>query len=151
MVTWRILLKRMTITRKLIGGTLTMLAVSVVSGYLTSRIVGQVRDLAGHGLTNASKVMDSVGSLNTRMALVRFAQRGVLLYTAVGDAQEASAQKQRLLDTFRDIHTNIAEVRPLLNKEESRHSLDLFESVVNNYEQLSRELVADAESGHVPE
>ena len=141
----------MTITRKLIGGTLTMLAVSVVSGYLTSRIVGQVRDLAGHGLTNATKVMDSVGSLNTRMALVRFAQRGVLLYTAVGDAQEAAAQKQRLADTFRDIHANIAQVRPLLNKDESRRALESFDAAVARYEQLSRELVGDAETGHVPD
>jgi hypothetical protein len=72
--------RRMTIGKKLIGGFLTMLAVSAVSGYLTSRIIGQVRDLAGHGLTNSTKIMDSVGALNTRMALVRFAQRGVLLY-----------------------------------------------------------------------
>jgi methyl-accepting chemotaxis protein len=141
----------MTIAKKLIGGTMAMLLVSVVSGYLTSRIVGQVRDLAGHGLTNASKVMDSVGALNTRMALVRFAQRGVLLYTLAGDAQEASAQKQRLSDTFREIHANVAELRPLVNTEDSRRSLDSFETTVNRYEELSHELVADAEAGHVPE
>ena len=99
---------RMTIGKKLIGGTLTMLAVSAVSGYITSRIVGEVRDLAGRGLTNASKVMDSVGALNTRMALVRFAQRGVLLYTLAGDTEEAAAQEKRLDATFREIHANIA-------------------------------------------
>jgi methyl-accepting chemotaxis protein len=144
-------LRRMTIGKKLIGGTLTMLAVSAVSGYITSRIVAEVRDLAGHGLTNASKVMDSVGKLNTRMALVRFAQRGVLLYTLAGDSEEAAAQEKRLDATFREIHANIAELRPLLNAEGSSHSLDEFELTVNQYEALSRELVADANQGHVPE
>ena len=144
-------MRQMTIGKKLIGGTLTMLAVSAVSGYITSRIVGEVRDLAGHGLTNASKVMDSVGTLNTRMALVRFAQRGVLLYTMAGDADEAAAQEKRLDTTFREIHANITELRPLLNAEASVHFLDEFESTVNRYEELSHELVADAAAGHVPD
>ena len=108
-------LRQLTIAKKLIGGFLTMLAVSAVSGYLTGRIIGQVRDLAGHGLTNSTKIMDSVGALNTRMALVRFAQRGVLLYTLAGDTPEASGQRKRLDDTFREIHANIAELGPLVN------------------------------------
>jgi len=141
----------MTIGRKLIGGALTMLAVSAVSGYLTSRIIVQVRDLAGNGLTNASKTMDSVGALNTHMALVRFAQRGVLLYTMAGDAEEASAQKKRLNDTFREIYANLKDLRLLVNAEASRQSLDKFESAVNRYEELSRELVADAAAGRVPD
>jgi methyl-accepting chemotaxis protein/methyl-accepting chemotaxis protein-1 (serine sensor receptor) len=141
----------MTIGKKLIGGFLTMLAVSAVSGYLTGRIIGQVRDLAGHGLTNASKIMDSVGALNTRMALVRFAQRGVLLYTLAGDAEEASGQRKRLDDTFREIHANVAELRPLVNSEASRHSLEHFESVVNQYEETSHQLVAEASDGRVPQ
>ena len=141
----------MTIGSKLIGGSLTMLAVSAVSGYLTSRIIGQVSDLAGHGLTNASKIMDSVGALNTRMALVRFAQRGVLLYTLAGDSEEASSQRKRLDDTFREIHANVAELRPLVNTEASRHSLEIFESVVNSYEAASHQLVAEAAAGRVPQ
>lgn len=141
----------MTISRRLLGGTLTMLAVSAVSGYLTSGIVTQVRDLAGHGLTDASKTMDSVGALNTRMALVRFAQRGVLLYTMAGDKEEAAAQTKRLDDTFREIHGNLAELRPLVNAEASRQSLDKFESAVNRYEELSREVVSDAGAGRVPD
>jgi hypothetical protein len=141
----------MTIAKKLTGGMLTILAVSAASGYLTSRIVGQVRDLAGHGLTNASKIMDSVGALNTRMALVRFAQRGVLLYTLAGDAGEAAAQRKRLSDTFREIHANVAELRPLVNTEGSRRALQSFESAVKVYEELSQELVADAAAGRVPD
>jgi hypothetical protein len=103
----------MTISRKLYGAALTMLVVSVAAGYLTSHIIGQVRDLAGHGLTNASKVMDSVGALNTRMALVRFAQRGVLLYTLARDASEAGSQKKRLDDTFREISRECGRIAPL--------------------------------------
>jgi hypothetical protein len=139
----------MTIGRKLVGGALTIVAVSAVSGYFTNRIIAQVRDLAGHGLTDASRTMDSVGALNTRMALVRFAQRGVLLYTMAGDGAEASAQKTRLNDTFGEIHATVAALRPLVNTEASRQSLDRFESAVNRYQELSRELVADASAGRV--
>jgi methyl-accepting chemotaxis protein/methyl-accepting chemotaxis protein-1 (serine sensor receptor) len=138
---------RMTIGKKLWGGTLTIVAVSAASGYFTSRIIGQVRDLAGSGLTNATKTMDSVGNLNTRLAMVRFAQRGVLLYTLAVDAGEAAAQQKRLSDTFTEIRANLVELRPLVNTVGARQSLERFGAALDRYEELSREVVADSVAG----
>ena len=137
----------MTIGKKLLGGTLTIVAVSAVSGYFTSRIIGQVRDLAASGLTRATKTMDSVGTLNTRLAMVRFAQRGVLLYTLAADAGEVATQQKRLDGTFIEIRANLAELRPLVNTPGARLSLDKFEAALNLYEELSREVVADSLAG----
>jgi len=137
----------MTIGRKLLGGTFTILAVSALSGYFTSNIVSQVRDLAGSGLTNATKTLDSLGALNTSLAMVRFAQRGVLLYAMAGDATESAAQVKRLGDTFADIRTNIVRLRALVTTESERTSLGQFENELNRYEEFSRELVQDAADG----
>jgi methyl-accepting chemotaxis protein len=109
--------------------------------------VERVRDLAGAGLDNAIKTLDSVGALNTSLAMVRFAQRGVLLYSIAGDATESAAQVKRMGDTFSEIRANAVRLRTLLNTDSGRSSLDRLESELNRYEELSRELVQDASDG----
>lgn len=89
-----------------------MLVLARLLGYGWRSSVVSMRQEAEQGLAPSAQALELVGGLNTSLANMRFAQRGVVLFSMAKEEKDVTAQTKRL-------ETEAANVRQLCTKLEA--------------------------------
>jgi methyl-accepting chemotaxis protein/methyl-accepting chemotaxis protein-1 (serine sensor receptor) len=141
----------MTIITKVGAGIGAILAVSLAANIAALDTLGTVRGLAEQSMTRSAKVLELTGAMTTNLAMVRFAQRGILLYTMAKEPEEAAAQRQRLGASMSAIRQNLEGLKPLVNSPDAKADLSTFEQALGNYQELTNEILRNVDSGQLAE
>jgi hypothetical protein len=141
----------MTIVTKVGTGIAAIFAVSMVADFAAILTLGSIRKAADQSITRSSKVLELTGAMTTNLAMTRFAQRGILLYTLAKEREEAAAQSPRLKTSLEALRGNLEAMRVLVNSPEGEADLAEFERALRGYEQLATEIVTDVDAGRLPE
>ncbi|HEX5228408.1 MAG TPA: methyl-accepting chemotaxis protein [Bryobacteraceae bacterium] len=128
----------------LIGFAISTAAAGIASGFALYAI-GAIRSTANIEMQHSFAALSLVGKLNTSTANMRFAQRGVILFT-LNKSQDAAPQFQNFLKEAAGIRQTEKDLEPLLNPSELV-VLRKFDGALQNYLDLFVGIKRLAEEG----
>jgi hypothetical protein len=139
----------MTSLGKLAAAISGMMVVSLTADLVAIRTIATVRTAAVQNMTKSARMLELAGAMSTGLAMTRFAQRGILLYTMAREPTEASAQKLRMRASLNSIRHSLEATRPLIDSPQMGAELEEFEQALNNYQELAAEIVRDVDAGRL--
>jgi methyl-accepting chemotaxis protein len=138
---------KLTIPRRLMGCFGAMLLLTMALAYSSFRTASNVQAVSDRAIQQTARALEVVGEINTHLANLRFAQRGVVLYSLAQDAREAEGQHARFEKEVATITASLAEMRPLLSDAARLRSVDEFGAAFRSYTEIVRQAMAAAYAG----
>jgi len=125
---------RVTIGKKLLACFTTMLGLSIVLSYSAMHGIGTVRDLLRSAIGRDAKSLDIISQIKNSSTKMRFAQRGVVLYSMSGDLERAEKNRKDFQAIRKQVVDNIQNLRPLLVDARSQTAGREMESILVKYD-----------------
>lgn len=135
---------------KLLGGLATVLAAAVASSVSSLVMTGRLNNVAESGMNHAAQAAKLASKLEAVGSNIRFAQRGVLLYAAVGVPDESDIQVKAFNTGVSQAESLGAQLRPLLAQEEEGR-LDGYQEALRSYGAVFVEVKALRDQGALKE
>ena len=137
---------KLTIPRRLMGCFGSILLLTMALAYSSFRTAFNVQLVSDRAIQQTARALEVVGEINTHLANLRFAQRGVILYSMAQDAVEAEGQRARFDKEVATVRASLIEMRPLLNDARVQ-SVDEFGAAFRAYTEIGQQVIGTALSG----
>jgi methyl-accepting chemotaxis protein len=141
----------MTIGKKLMTAVGAMLASAATLGYVGLNSISTFKDLVDNDVEKTVRKISLADAVVAASAQMLSAQRAVLLATVDKDPADGAAQEAAFQQAAASIRASLAEIQPLLTKEESRKLVADILSSVSQWEPHQQEISRQAAAGNLAE
>lgn len=115
-----------------------MLVLTIVLSYSAMRGIGTVRDLLRSAINRDAKSLDIISQVKNSSTKMRFAQRGVVLYSMSGDQTLADKNRSEFQSSQQAVVQNLQDLRPLLVDARSQSAGSAMEAILAKYDESFR-------------
>ncbi len=136
----------MTIGKKLIACFGGMLAFTLILGYTSMRAVNRTQDLLRSAIERDVKELDLVGQIQNSTTTMRFAQRGVVLYSMSGDTARADKNRKDFLTERDEVQGRLQSLKTMVASEQGQRAVTDMQSILAKYSE-SFEQISKASAG----
>jgi methyl-accepting chemotaxis protein len=123
----------MTIGRKLTIGFAGMALLTLVLSYFSLSAIGSLGGSLDMAISQNAKKLDLVGGIETDLAKLRIAQRGVIMYTYAHDTAHVETNKKLFEATKSDMTEKLESIRPLLRTQQSQDAANAIGTALAKY------------------
>ncbi len=142
---------QVTIGKKLAACFAMMGVLSVAMGVCTWVYIAKLKNELDTAVHRAAKKVEIMADIKTAALTFRLAQRGILLFSSINNAEKVQLNKELFAKSMAGIGEKIRALRPLLVLERGRQLADSIESGAAEYARIQPEIVKMCTDGQVRE
>jgi len=141
----------MTIGKKLMTAVAAMLASALALSYVGLNSISTFKDLMDNAVSKGVKKVSLSESVAAASGQMLSAQRGAVLAVVDKDQADYAAQEAAFQKAAASIRNSLAELQPMLTKEESRKLAADILNAVAEWEPHQQEIMRQAQAGNIAE